>query len=130
LPLTYVTPAGCQDLRIDAGVLPPKLWRPIKTIHKDPLALADATTVADSDLVAASIIYPRHRKESWTVKAGPAHRWYYKHAQEPNEIALIKCFDSDIGAAARRVPHCAVEDPAESESDCRESVEVRCLVLY
>ena len=106
-----------------------QIWRPIKTIHKDPLALADATSVADADLVAASIIYPKKRSESWTVKPNPAHRWYFKYAQKPDEVVLIKCFDTEM-SVARRVPHCAVEDPTEVDNECRESVEVRCLVFY
>jgi len=94
--------------------------------------VADATSVADDDLVPASIIYTRsgRRMESWTVKANPAHRWYFKHAMRPDEVVLIKCFDSDETIAARRVPHCAVEDPEERDAECRESVEVRCLLFY
>ncbi|KAK0730962.1 hypothetical protein B0H67DRAFT_55877 [Lasiosphaeris hirsuta] len=108
------------------------IWRPIKTVYKDPLAVADAASVADTDLVAASIIYARsgRRMESWTVKSNPAHRWYFKYAQRPDEVVLIKCFDSDETAVARRVPHCAVEDPDQKDNECRESVEVRCLLLF
>jgi hypothetical protein len=109
-----------------------QVWRPIKTIRKDPLAVADAKSVDEDDLVAASIVYARsgRRMESWTVKANPKHRWYFKHGMRPDEVVLIKCFDSDETAAARRVPHCAVEDPDETDADCRESVEVRCMLFY
>ncbi|KAK0632757.1 hypothetical protein B0T14DRAFT_533111 [Immersiella caudata] len=108
------------------------VWRPIKPIRKDPLAVADATSVDDEDLVAASIIYAcsGRRMESWTVKANPKHRWYFKYGMRPDEVVLIKCFDSDETAVARRVPHCAVEDPDETEAECRESVEVRCMLFY
>ncbi|KAK3393421.1 hypothetical protein B0H63DRAFT_386950 [Podospora didyma] len=108
------------------------VWRPIKTVYKDPLAVADATSVSDTDLVAASIIYTKltRRMESWTVKHNPDHRWYFKYAQEPDEVVLFKCFDSDETAAARRVPHCAVEDPDHIYGECRESVEVRCMVFF
>ncbi|KAL8677003.1 MAG: hypothetical protein Q9186_006538 [Xanthomendoza sp. 1 TL-2023] len=34
------------------------VWRPIKTIRKDPLGVADATCVPDKDLLAVEIIYP------------------------------------------------------------------------
>ncbi|KAH8891805.1 hypothetical protein GQ53DRAFT_686428 [Thozetella sp. PMI_491] len=105
------------------------IWRPIRTIFKDPLAVADSGTVADADLVAASIFYPKTRAESWTIKANPAHRWYFKYTQEPDEILLIKCFDTDA-TVARRAPHAAFEDPAQAENECRESIEVRCLVFY
>ncbi len=105
------------------------IWRPIRKVLKDPLAFADATSVSDSDLVAASIIYATKRSESWTVKPSPAHRWYFKYHQEPDQVVLIKCVDTATGVA-RRVPHCAVEDRDEADNEGRESVEVRCLVFY
>ncbi|KAL2193730.1 hypothetical protein P885DRAFT_71935 [Corynascus similis CBS 632.67] len=120
------------------------IWRPITPIRTSPLALADATTVPDADLVAASIFHTvtGRRQESWTVRAGPTHRWYYKHEQTPAEVVLIKCFDSNESAPTRRAVHSAVEYPQESEiaaqeqpgtpvaGSNRESVEVRCLVFY
>ncbi|KAL2259579.1 hypothetical protein VTK26DRAFT_6706 [Humicola hyalothermophila] len=116
------------------------IWRPISVITSSPLAVADGTTVPDSDLVAASAIFARtgKRRETWTVKANPeAHRWYYKHGQRPDEVILIKCFDSvrdgEIPTVrARRAPHSAVEYPGdEGKGNCwRESVEARCLVFY
>ena len=113
-------------------VAPPnQVWRPLKTVCKDPIAVADAASVPDTDLVAAAIIHKEtgHRLESWAIKPNPAHRWYFKYAQRPDEVLLIKCFDSDA-SVARRAPHCAVEDPDETASECRESIEVRCLVFY
>ncbi|KAI0161839.1 hypothetical protein GGR52DRAFT_586096 [Hypoxylon sp. FL1284] len=108
------------------------IWRPIKPILKDPLAVADATTLADADLLGAAIEYPAagDRDETWTVRPGAAHRWYYKRAQRPAEALLIKCFDSDAAVPARRAPHTAFEDPAAADAEPRESVEARALVFY
>lgn len=109
-----------------------QIWRPIKPIHKDPLAVCDARTVSDADLVPGSIILKSgQRRESWTVKPNPEHQWYFKYQQQPDEVVLIKCFDSNSSAEmARRAPHCAVEDPDAKEGEWRESVEVRCLVFW
>ncbi|KAK3395422.1 hypothetical protein B0T20DRAFT_359563 [Sordaria brevicollis] len=108
------------------------VWRPIKPIHKDPLGLCDARTVSDADLVPGSIILKSgHRRESWTIKHNPEHRWYFKYQQQPDEVVLIKCFDSEsYPGMARRAPHCAIEDPDATEDEWRESVEVRCLVFW
>ncbi|KAI1373896.1 hypothetical protein F4677DRAFT_427571 [Hypoxylon crocopeplum] len=106
------------------------IWRPIKPILKDPLTVADATTIADADLLAASIIYPADRDETWTIKPRAAHRWYFKYAQRPDEVLLIKCFDSDGAVPARRAPHSAFENPAEAGREARESIETRALVFY
>lgn len=105
------------------------VWRPIQTILKDPVAVADARSVPDADLVAADMTEDDYRGESWVVRPNPAHRWYYKHRLGPDEALLIKCFDSDE-AVARRALHSAFEDPAYRDRESRQSIEVRCLVLY
>ncbi|KAI8630660.1 hypothetical protein F5Y19DRAFT_483999 [Xylariaceae sp. FL1651] len=108
------------------------VWRPIKTIHKDPLAVADAASIPDSDLVAASILYPHgSRDETWTILPNNAHKWYFKYAQTPDEVLLIKCFDSaTTPGLARRVPHSAFEDPEMADRKHRESIEARALLFY
>ncbi|OLN81034.1 Uncharacterized protein in dcmA 3'region 1 [Colletotrichum chlorophyti] len=105
------------------------IWRPIKTVYKDPLAVADGNTVAEEDLVGAAIIYPRHRAETWTIKPNPAHRWYYKSKQRPDEPLLIKCFDSDT-SVVRRAAHCAFRDPEMDDKECRQSIDIRALVFH
>lgn len=119
-------------------------WRPIKTIRKDPLGVADARSVPDDDLVEARVIYPDHEMCTWTIKAGPnmgdaaaaavpttAHRWFYKHEQTPDEVMLIKCFDSIAdGSVARRAAHSAFRDADYEDAEPRESVEIRAFVFY
>lgn len=108
------------------------IWRPIKTIRQDPLAIADASSVSDEDLVAASILYVHsgHKAETWTIRHNPAHRWYFKYLQEPDEALLFKCFDSSTDVA-RRAPHTAFENPGFGpREDLRESIEARALVFY
>jgi hypothetical protein len=109
-----------------------QVWRPIRTILQDPLAVADASSVADSDLAAAAVLYESGalKAETWAVRPNPAHRWYFKYRQAPDEVLLVKCFDSSLDAA-RRSPHCAFEDPAHVKNEaCRESVEMRVLLFY
>ncbi|KAG9240568.1 hypothetical protein BJ878DRAFT_525454 [Calycina marina] len=105
------------------------VWRPIKTIDKDPVAVADANTVPDTDFVAAQMVEDGYSGEQWVVKHNPAHRWYFKHLLRPDEALLIKCFDSDT-AVARRALHSAFEDPEYRDRESRQSIEVRCIVLY
>jgi hypothetical protein len=106
-----------------------KAWRPIKTVYKDPLAVADARTIAEQDLVPGRIIYADHERESWTVKASAAHRWYFKYAQQPDEVLLIKCYDS-LDGIARRAPHSAFQDARHVDEPWRESIEIRTMVFY
>ena len=105
------------------------IWRPIETILKDPIAVADANSVPDSDLVGAGMVEDQFHGESWVVRHNPEHRWYFKYRMTPEDVLLIKCFDSDT-SLARRALHSAFEDPAYRDEPSRQSVEVRCLVLY
>ncbi|KAG9258844.1 uncharacterized protein F5Z01DRAFT_5313 [Emericellopsis atlantica] len=105
------------------------VWRPIRTILKDPIAVADSTSVPDADLVGAEMTEDGFMGESWVVRHNPSHRWYYKFGMTPQDVLLIKCFDSEE-KVARRALHSAFEDPAYQDCDSRQSIEVRCLVLY
>lgn len=106
------------------------LWRPIKTIRKDPLGVADAASVPDSDLVPVQLVYPDRVGETLTVLPNENHRWFYLKEQQPDEVLLIKCFDSKTDGRARRVPHSAFVDESTINEEARESIEVRSLVFH
>ncbi|KAI1742032.1 hypothetical protein F4680DRAFT_54118 [Xylaria scruposa] len=107
------------------------VWRPIKTVERDPLAVADAHSVAEEDLVPIGLIYPTRKGETLAVRHSPAHRWYYRKGLTPQEALLIKCFDSKTDGRARRIPHTAFVDPSSKpDAPARESIEVRCLVFH
>jgi len=105
------------------------VWRPIRPILKDPITVADSSSVPDSDLVGAELTEDGFAGESWVVRHSPDHRWYYKHGMATDDALLIKCFDSDK-TVARRALHSAFEDPAYQDCESRQSIEVRCLVLH
>jgi hypothetical protein len=110
------------------------VWRPIKTILKDPLGVAAANSVSDDELVPIKLIYPHRTGETYAVrpsKKGPGgHKWHYLFQQSPSEVTLIKCFDSKTDGRARRVPHSAFIDEEFVEGVPRESIEVRALVFH
>ncbi|KAG6263411.1 hypothetical protein E4U47_007383 [Claviceps purpurea] len=105
------------------------VWRPINPVFKDPITVADARSVPDSDLVGAELVEDDFVGESWVVRHNPDHRWFFKHRMTPKDVLLIKCFDSNK-SVARRSLHSAFEDPAYKAYDSRQSIEVRCLVFY
>lgn len=105
------------------------VWRPIETVLRDPLAVADASTVLDSDLAPAAVIKPDSRSETWSVKPNAAHRWFYKYRHGPDTAVLIKCFDSDT-SVARRSPHSAFSFQENEKDADRKSIEVRALVFH
>lgn len=50
------------------------VWRPIKTVQRDPLAVADARSVDEDELVVVELIYPNRRGETLSVKHSAGHR--------------------------------------------------------
>ncbi|KAI1508873.1 GAG-pre-integrase domain containing protein [Pyrenophora tritici-repentis] len=106
------------------------VWRPIKTVRRDPLAVAEANSVNDDSLVVAEIIYPDRNGETYAVKYDPKHKWFYKSELSPDEVLLFKCFDSKLDGRARRVPHTAFAVPGTEDKESRESIEIRALVFH
>jgi len=108
------------------------LWRPIRgPIQDSPLAVSDAGSIADGDLVATDLVYPDRVGEIYYVKFNPAHRWFYAPAMRTDEVMLIKCYDSADDGRARFVPHSAFVDPTTpAGAPPRESIELRTLVFY
>jgi hypothetical protein len=107
------------------------LWRSTgRPVLDAPLAVCDARTVLPSDLVAADIVYPTRTGEIFEVLANPAHAWTYFEAMSFDEVLLFKQYDS-LDGVARYTPHAAFEHPATpAGTPPRESIEVRCLLIY
>jgi hypothetical protein len=107
------------------------LWRPIgRPVEKSPLALCDAQTLSDGDLIASDLIYRDRVGETYGLRFNRAQRWYHFPKLAPDEAILIKGYDSAPGVASF-TPHCAFEDPGSRvDAPERESIEVRALVIY
>lgn len=108
------------------------VWRPIRgPVQDSPLAVSDARSVAEGDLVATDLIYPDRTGEIYYVKYNPEHKWFYAPAMRSDEVMLIKCYDSIADGRARFVPHSAFVDPTTpSGASPRESIELRTLVFF
>jgi hypothetical protein len=116
------------------------LWRPIVgPVWDNPLAVCDARSIAIDDLVPTEIQHfgeddltePRHRGEIYSVRANPAHRWFYASQMRPDEVLLLKCYDSRTDVPARFMPHTGFQNPAcPPEFIPRESIEARTLVIF
>lgn len=119
------------------------VWRPITGPLRDhPLAVCDARTVSPADLVTSRSI-TRVNEEglhtdhgelreyvTYSATWNPAHRWYYTADMMPNEVLLLKNYDSKMDVA-RFVPHSAFADPSmPADALPRASIEVRTLVIW
>ena len=138
----YTVNSGPQRVRDllggEAGALLQKrfsvinVWRPIRgPVWDSPLAVSDARSIDDQDLIATDLVYPDRTGEIYYVKFNPAHKWFYAPAMRDDEILLIKCYDSAADGRARFVPHSAFSDPTTpAGAPPRESIELRTLVFY
>lgn len=108
------------------------VWRSIKgPVLDTPLAVCDARSVAVDDLVAANIRYQTRSGEIYLLRHSSRHRWYYYSAMDWNEALVFKQYDSLISGVSRFTPHGAFDHPEANEfTPLRESIEVRCLVIY
>ncbi|KAK3377157.1 hypothetical protein B0T24DRAFT_656821 [Lasiosphaeria ovina] len=105
-------------------------WRPLRgPVKQWPLAICDARTVQQSDLVAADHVRKHYTGETYYVKQSPGFVWHYLSNQLPYEVLLFKNFDS-LEGKSQCCPHSSFQLPvSEEDAPFRESIEVRALVF-
>ena len=108
------------------------IWRSINgTVKNFPLALCDAQTVSDSDLIPVARLSKDRRGEIQFAKYHPNHRWYYFSEMNESEVLVFKTYDSRLDGRARQAIHSAFDDAeASPDSPPRESIESRCFVFF
>ncbi len=114
-----------------ARIVQINVWRPIRgPVQRSPLALADASSVDPADLVATDQLFPSRVGEIYHLAHNPAQRWYYAPRMTPDEVLLIKGWDSLDDGRARFTPHGAFNLPdTPAGAPPRESIEVRTLAV-
>ena len=107
-------------------------WRAInQPIRSNPLAIADARSVAPEDLLIAERRYPHRVGQTYRLKYSPAHRWFYFPQMRRDEALVFKVYDSEKDGRARFTPHTSFEDPATPPgAPPRQSIEARALAFF
>ncbi len=108
------------------------VWRSIAgPVLTTPLALCDATSIRDTDLVASERRAKDRIGELQLVTHNPDHRWFWFSAMTRSEATLFKTFDSSLDGQARRSIHTAFVNPdAPADARPRESMETRTLAFF
>ena len=119
-----LTASGARIIQIN-------VWRPIRgPVERSPLALADASSVQSDDLIATDQVFPHRIGEVYNLAHAPSQRWYYAPQMTPDELLLIKGWDSLDDGRARFTPHGAFNSPdTREDAPARESIELRTLVI-
>lgn len=122
------------------------LWRALSPAPQDtPLALCEAGSVRDEegthntkvdvdeiptgDALFADIPGEEDLTAATIFHHSPAHRWWYYPDMTPEEVILIKFYDSDH-SRAWRCPHTAFRDHSRPEARERRSMEFRGIAYF
>ncbi|MEO0819108.1 MAG: CmcJ/NvfI family oxidoreductase [Pseudomonadota bacterium] len=117
-------------LAAGARIVQVNVWRPIVgPVRRSPLALADARSVAPEDLVATDQVFPDRVGEIYHLAYNPEQRWYFAPEMTPDEVLLIKGWDSLEDGRAQFTPHTAFPLPDQDRAPARESIEIRTIVV-
>jgi len=109
-----------------------QVWRAInQPIQANPLAVADAQSVAFEDLMVAERRYPNRVGQTYRLRYNPAHRWFYFPEMRRDEALVFKVFDSAKDGRARFTPHTSFDDPGSPPgAPPRQSIEARALAFF
>lgn len=109
-----------------------QVWRAVaQPIIANPLALADARSLASDDLIISERRYPDRIGQTYRMRHNPAHRWYYYPQMQRHEALVFKVYDSLTDGRARFTPHTSFADPdTPTGAPPRQSIEVRTLAFF
>lgn len=109
-----------------------QVWRAInQPIQSNPLAIADARSIAPEDLLIAERRYPHRVGQTYRIQYNPQHRWFYFPQMRRDEALVFKVFDSEKDGRARFTPHTSFEDPSTPPgAPPRQSIEARALAFF
>jgi hypothetical protein len=109
-----------------------QVWRAInQPIEANPLAVADASSVAITDFLIAERKYPDRVGQTYRLKHNPNHRWYYFPRMRRDEAIVFKVYDSAKDGRARFTPHTSFDDPTSPPgARPRQSIEARALAFF
>jgi hypothetical protein len=116
------------------------LWRPIVgPVQDHPLAICHARTTKIEDFIPTTIQHfleddletPHLTGEIYSFRHNDDHRWFAVSDMQPDEVILLKCYDTADDGRAIFTGHTGFRNP-----DCppgfkpRESIEVRTVVVF
>jgi hypothetical protein len=109
-----------------------QVWRAIAgPIESNPLAIADARSLAPGDLIAAERRYPHRVGETYRVAYNPRHEWYWFPRMRRDEALVFKVYDSEKDGRARFTAHTSFVDPTTPPgAPPRQSIEARTLAFF
>lgn len=109
-----------------------QVWRPIRLpVESFPLAICDARSVSDDDLVISERRYQHRVGQTYAITFNPNHKWFWFPHMRRDEAIVFKVFDSEKDGRARWTAHSAFVDPTSPpNARPRESIEIRTMAFF
>ncbi len=109
------------------------VWRPLTAVESAPLAICEAASVVQDDLIHGPIggnsAAGVPNAAGWNLAYNPAHRWCYVPDMQPDEVLVFKLCDTDAGRV-QWTAHTAIDVPGTAPgASPRRSIELRTLAF-
>jgi hypothetical protein len=120
------------DAKMSRRFMSINLAKPMDTVRQNPFVLCAWPSFADQPYINNYRIYDDRVGETTRFTHRPDHEWYWFPHQQPNEVSMLKCYDSVTdGSVSRWSFHTACIDPtAPADAPCRKNVVVRSYVFF
>ena len=120
------------DAKMSRRFMSINLAKPMETVGQFPFVLCAWPSFADQPYITNYRVYDDRVGETTRFTYRPDHEWYWFPQQKPNEVSMLKCYDSVTdGSVSRWSFHTACIDPtAPADAPCRKNVVVRSYVFF
>lgn len=107
-------------------------WKPLKRVVEErPLAMCDVTSSTDADFITMYLRYRDRDGEIFVLRHSPQHHWWYFPRMTPDQVILLKTYESESDGRARFIGHSAFDDPnTPPDAPMRESIEIRTIAFF
>ncbi len=107
------------------------VWKPLNKVEERPLAMCDVTSSPKEDFFKLYLHYRDRVGENYLMRHSPNHKWWYFPQMTPEQVIILKTYESETDGRARFVGHSAFEDPNSApDAPPRESVEIRTIAFF
>ena len=108
------------------------VWRPIcSKVLSSPLAIADASSISQKDLIATDQVFPNRVGEIYHLAYEKKQKWYWVSEMRYNEVLIFKGWDSDDSdKVVKFTPHTSFNIPYQKiKEHPRQSIEARAFIV-
>jgi hypothetical protein len=123
-----IEPAARREECLAGRQILVNLWRLLRPVRKNPLAVVDGSTVRRANLHPVKLLASRaaaRDPHGFNVSHDAGQRWYYLSDMRPDEVLAFKQIDTKADEV-QWAAHTSFEDPLSApDAEERQSIEIR-----